>query len=184
MKHPDRITTPSGGYSYTQPETGVHFHYFTWSEILTNVGKHRLANGLDTAWGWDARLEHDFCLQNPTLPCTDDAIQSPEDSPIAIAGRLLWGQLHAYASQYPQNPTESDVSNARYWLHEWTQKVPQFGCNCRSDWARLLANFPIDLSSGENFYKWSVQAHDRINAKLMKPIWNPEWYAQANFGGF
>lgn len=176
MKHPDKTTTPPGGYRYTQPETGVNFHFFTWHQMLEEVGKHRLANALDTTWDWDQRLENDVCLQN-LIPCRDDEIAAPEDSPIVVAGRILWSALHAFASQYPENPTESDKSNSRYWMSDWASKIPQFGCNCRSEWTRLIAGFPPDYGSREAFYRWSVVSHDWVNRKLNKPLFHPDWFA-------
>lgn len=176
MKHPDKTTTPPGGYVYTQPETGARFHYFTWAEILLNVGNHRLAMGLDTTWEWNVRLENDYCEQNPHIPCTNDSVASPEDSPIAVAGRLLWGLLHDFTLQYPEAPTEDDKSNARYWLSRWAEKIPSFGCNCRSDWARLVASYAPDLSSRDAFVRWASNSHDNINRKLGKPIFRPEWF--------
>lgn len=176
MKHPDTRTSPPGGYRYRQPETGIEFHYFTWFEIVLNVGKHRLANALDTSWDWEARLEHDACEQNPHWGCRDDSVPSAEDSPIVAAGRILWQWLHAFTETYPATPTEDDKSNARYWLAEWTQKIPQFGCNCRSEWARLMGSFPPDLSSGPNFVAWARISHDWVNRKLLKPIQYPELF--------
>jgi hypothetical protein len=169
-------TAPPGGFRYTQPETGVVFNYFTWQEILLYVSQHRLAMGLDTTWDWDRRLEHDWCEQAPHVGCEDDSIPNPEDSPIVVAGRILWGQLHAFTETYPETPTEDDKSNARYWLHDWSQKIPQFGCNCRSEWTRLMANFPPDLSSGPAFVSWSRISHDWVNRKLNKPLHFPNLF--------
>lgn len=51
MKQVDRLTTPPGGYRYTQPETGVKFNRMTWQEILKEVSEHRAAEGLDRSVG-------------------------------------------------------------------------------------------------------------------------------------
>lgn len=151
-----------------------------------NVYKHRQAMGIaDLTVGWDDRLEDAACQQNPHWGCYDDSAPLTLDTPLAVLGRELWGLLHAFAQTFSQTPTEEDVSNARYWMSAWRQRIPQFGgCNCREDWARLEANFPPDYSSRDAFYRWSVVAHDAINRKLSKPIWNPEWLAAANLGGF
>lgn len=177
MKRPDIITSPHGGYKYTQPETGVLFHYFTWAEIVLNVGKHRQGMGLDLANGWIDRLMHDFCEQNLWLACQDDQRPATFDTPLAIAGRERWGELHAFTESYPESPTEDDKTKARYWMSQWRERIPRFGgCSCREDWARLEANYPPDYSSRETLVKWASNGHDWVNRRIGKPIFRPEWF--------
>lgn len=186
LRIPNPHTTPPGKFRYTQPETGVTFEFGTWHEILLNVSNHRKAMGIaDLTIGWNDRLEHDACIENPHWRCEDDAKPHSTETPIAVLGRQLWGELHAFTESYPENPTTDDESKARYWLSSWRQKVPQFGgCNCRAEWARLEANFPADYSSRQAFVNWGIIAHDAINRKLVKPIFRPDLFESANLGGF
>lgn len=182
---PSLATTPPGGFSYTQPETGVKFQYGTWHEMVMYVGKHRKAMGLDISDGWADRLEHEMCVQSPHLGCFDDSVPATCDTPLAVAGRALWKELHAFAEQYPEAPTEDDKSNARYWMASWRDRIPRYGgCTCREDWARLEANLPPDYNSRQSFVKWATVGHDAINRKIGKPIFRPDWLEAANLGGF
>jgi hypothetical protein len=177
MKRPDIITSPHGGYKYTQPETGVLFHYFTWAEIMQNVGKHRQGMGLDLANGWIDRLMHDFCEQNSWLACQDDDRPPTFDTPLAIAGRERWAELHAFTESYAENPTEDDKTKARFWMAQWRERIPRFGgCSCREDWARLEANYPPDYSSRETLVRWASNGHDWVNRRIGKPIFRHEWF--------
>lgn len=77
-----RHTTPNSGV-YTQPETGMEFKWDTsWQALLNRVANHRagynatLKSGdpLDADPNWDKRVEHDFCQQNPSVPCLKDGV--------------------------------------------------------------------------------------------------------------
>lgn len=178
LKIPNRHTTPPGKFRYTQPETGVKFEFGTWIEIIESVYKHRRAMGIaDTTVGWDERLQHDCCLQSPHWGCTDDSIPPSIETPIAVLGRELWSLLHTFAESYSENPTEDDISNARYWMSNWRTRIPQFGgCACREDWARLEASYPPDYTSRETLVRWASCGHDWVNRRLTKPIFRPDWF--------
>lgn len=178
MKRPDTITSPPGGFVYIQPETKIRFHYFTWAEIVDNVGRHRRGMSLDLADAWLDRLMHDFCEQNGWLNCQDDSKPATFDTPLAIAGRALWLELHSFAEQYPEAPTEDDRSKARYFMAAWRERIPRFGgCLCREDWARLEAGYPPDYSSREAFVRWASNSHDWVSKRIGKTPMHPDWLA-------
>lgn len=174
---PNKHTTPPGKFRYQQPETGVQFEAGTWDEILQSSGKHRRAMSLDLSVDWHKRLEHEACIQNAHWGCVDDNVPDTAISPLAVAGRQLWFELHQFAESFPQSPTEDDISKARYWLSAWRERIPRFGgCSCREDWARLEANFPPDYSSGEAFIRWASNGHDWVSRRIGKPLFHPEWF--------
>lgn len=184
-KIPNRSTTPPGMFVYMQPETGARFQYGTWQEILQYVGQHRRAMGYDLADGWMDRLEDDACAQNPHWGCFDDQMPATFDTPLAVAGRALWLELHGFAEQYAESPTEDDVSHARYWMANWRERIPRFGgCTCREDWARLEANYPPQYGSREAFVTWSIISHDAVNRRIGKPLFNAELFNAAVANGF
>ena len=78
---------------------------------------------------------------------------------IAEKGRALWDEAHA-----KDNPTPE-------WFSDWVSRVPNFDCACR-DWlnAYILENPP----RFDDFYAWSVECHNAVNAKLDRPIWSPQ----------
>lgn len=63
--NPERSEAPpGGGWKYTQKESGKAFNLVTWKQLVSEVTKHRRANGYDLADGWMERFEKDFCEQN------------------------------------------------------------------------------------------------------------------------
>lgn len=190
---PEKLTTPPmveiapgirGGFPYRQPETGAPFAYNTWHELILNVYNHRKGMGLDLAHDWHIRFEHDFCVQNPHLNCLDDEKPVSADTPLAIAGRALWKELHEFTEQYPDSPNEDDKTKARFFLAHWRERIPRFGgCACREDWARLESNYPADLSSKSAFHRWGVVSHDAVNRKIGHPIFHQQWWDEAVAGG-
>ncbi len=176
LRIPQKATTPPGGFRYQQPETGVTFTYGTWQEILGYTSRHRQASGLDLSLGWQDRLEHATCEQSPHLGCFDDSVPVGQESPLAVQGREAWKALHAFTETYPDNPTETDRTKAIYFLANWRNLIPAFGCTCRSYWNTLVASYAPDLSSREAFIRWGTCCHDNINRKLGKPIFRPDWF--------
>jgi hypothetical protein len=73
--------------------------------------------------------------------------------------RSLWHELHI-----EQNPTPE-------WFAGWLARVPNFGCNCRSDFKKYLETNPPRY---DDWYAWSVEAHNWVNARRGKPIWAAE----------
>jgi hypothetical protein len=102
------------------------------------------------------RAESGFCplgkFSNP-LPTT------PTTSRTAPVN--LWRVLHAHAMSNPDLPSES------LWLFNWAAKIP---CGeCAQHWRTWVAANPPDLSSHENYFKWTWLAHQAVNEKLGRP---------------
>lgn len=78
----DKMSTPPGGWRYTQPESGFTMTAIVFSSLLTAVYKHRLANGYDVATGWEDRFAEQLCRQLGLLGtnwCSDsEATQEPQ----------------------------------------------------------------------------------------------------------
>lgn len=74
--------------------------------------------------------------------------------------RFLWKLLHTY--QYKSE------ENAKIWFESWKSKI---SCgNCKAHLEELLNILPVDYSSKEGFFKWTVEIHNMVNKKLEKPI--------------
>lgn len=78
----DKMSTPPGGWRYTQPESGYTMVFLTFAELLSAVYKHRVANGYDTAEGWQDRFAEQLCRQLGLLGtnwCSDtEAVVEPQ----------------------------------------------------------------------------------------------------------
>lgn len=83
----------------------------------------------------------------------------------------LWEKLHSYQYDNPKN--------TEFWFKDWSSQIP---CGtCKAHWQDLILKFPPDYSSAENFFKWTVEAHNKVNERLGKSIVSIEeakkiWY--------
>lgn len=77
-----------------------------------------------------------------------------------IEGPKLWGQLHCWA-------TSGDISRPLLWLAKFTERL---GCGrCTDDWKQWLLDHPPDIESRDSLFRWTVAAHNAVNARLGKP---------------
>ena len=67
----------------------------------------------------------------------------------------LWDLLH------------NEVRTAEQFAN-WVKRVPSFGCSCRRELDRYIAENPVDY---DNIYDWSVTLHNWVNVRLGKPLW-------------
>lgn len=77
-------------------------------------------------------------------------------------GPEIWKKLHSY--KY------INEKEAKEFFDTWQLMVPSFGCSCKMDWTKIVNDLPPNFSSAKEFFKWGVEAHNRVNMKLGKPI--------------
>lgn len=92
----------------------------------------------------------------------------------AIWGPLGWMTLHSVATSYPEVPTLSEKQLMVSWLDMFRDTIT---CpSCREHFTSLLATyrkeFPNMLSSRQDFAVFSFRAHNAVNRRLSKPIYN------------
>lgn len=86
---------------------------------------------------------------------------------IKTEGPRLWRSLHAFAFNWNGNEEE-----ARRFLLDFSNNIP---CgDCRKHWLEFLEQYPIDLSSTEAFFNWTVKLHNVVNARLEKKQYSLE----------
>ncbi len=94
-------------------------------------------------------------------------IQSPQTIKLL---RAMWADLHTFAANYPEHPNRAEVSGAQLWLDAWASQFPK-DCPCRQGWVEALSVCgPPMRQGGHRLFCWTLAVHDRINAKLGKPI--------------
>lgn len=88
---------------------------------------------------------------------------APEVQPsIQREGPALWAELHRWALY-------GDIDRPILWLGKFTDRLGALGCNCANEWkAWMLAN-PPNVESREALFRWTVDAHNAVNARLNKP---------------
>ena len=74
----------------------------------------------------------------------------------------LWKQLHIRAL--------GNHINDQAFIAEFTRKIPRYttGCRCKEFWTNWIrGNRP---TYGDEYFEWTVKAHNAVNRKLGKPI--------------
>lgn len=91
----------------------------------------------------------------------------------------MWFMVHLVAATYPLHPTEADAANYAAFFRSLEHVLPCEGC--RKGYSIILGTAPTRLTprvfaSREALFKWTVDVHNRVNAKVGKPI-HADWAA-------
>lgn len=85
-------------------------------------------------------------------------------------GRATWTFLHTVAAKYPAFPTREEQANALKLITLLTKLFP---CSeCRGHFTRLVEGFPPRVGSHEEFSIWMCEAHNIVNKRLNKPVFD------------
>lgn len=92
----------------------------------------------------------------------------------AIWGPLGWMTLHSTAFAYPENPLPSERELMTTWLDMFRNTIT---CpSCKQHFTDLLANyrsvFPNMLQNRHEFIMFTFRAHNAVNRRLKKPVYN------------
>ncbi len=84
----------------------------------------------------------------------------------------MWFMFHVVAATYPQRPTREDKARFSAFYSSLQGVLPCEGC--RKGYAAMLKTEPTKLVPGtfesrNTLFKWTVDVHNRVNAKLGKP---------------
>ena len=81
----------------------------------------------------------------------------------------LWKELHNRALN---NKGESDIQ----YLQTFGHRIPRYtsGCKCKEFWTNWLKQHPPIFDQNGGYFKWTVEAHNAVNAKLGKKIYTVE----------
>uniref|UniRef100_A0A2S2NE22 Sulfhydryl oxidase n=1 Tax=Schizaphis graminum TaxID=13262 RepID=A0A2S2NE22_SCHGA len=85
-------------------------------------------------------------------------------------GRCTWKLLHTIAATYADKPSQEDQSN----MEQFIRLIPKvYPCEiCANDFAEILTYHPPNISSQQSFAKWMCEAHNMVNRKLDKPLFD------------
>lgn len=92
----------------------------------------------------------------------------------AIWGPLGWMTLHSTACAYPESPLQSEKELMNTWLDMFRDTIT---CpSCRDHFTKMLATyrsqFPNMLQNRHEFVMFTFRAHNAVNRRLKKPIYN------------
>ncbi|KAF2088519.1 putative FAD dependent sulfhydryl oxidase Erv1 [Saccharata proteae CBS 121410] len=117
-----------------------------------------------------------------TTTTTTPTPTAPTDCPpdVEALGRSTWTLLHSITATYPRTPPPSLQAQTRTFISALAQLYPCW--TCASDfqaWLREDGNAPR-VSSRDEFGRWMCEAHNAVNVKLGKRVfdcerWEERW---------
>ncbi|CCJ29195.1 unnamed protein product [Pneumocystis jirovecii] len=102
----------------------------------------------------------------------------PPDS--EALGRATWTLLHTISANYPESATAEEQSEMRSFLMIFAKRYPCFYCaKDFREWMHQDENRAM-VGGREELSLWMCQAHNEVNRKLGKPIfdcskWKERW---------
>jgi hypothetical protein len=92
----------------------------------------------------------------------------------SIWGPLGWLTLHSTACAYSENPTTAEKELMSSWLELFRDSIT---CpSCKQHFATVLNNyrihFPGMLNSRQDFAIFTFRAHNAVNKRIHKPVYN------------
>ena len=117
-----------------------------------------------------------------TLKAAAPPAPPPKDCPpdVEVLGRSTWTLLHSITGQYPTNPSPALQTETSAFMRTFAKLYPCW--HCGSDfqaWMKEPGNAPR-VSSREEFGRWMCEAHNAVNVKLGKDVfdcgrWEERW---------
>ena len=91
----------------------------------------------------------------------------------SIWGPLGWMTLHSVSTSYPEKPTPAEKQLVSSWLELFRDTIT---CpHCKQHFGTMLQNyrtrFPGFLNSRQDFAMFAFRAHNAVNARLHKPVY-------------
>lgn len=113
------------------------------------------------------------------MPTKAAALKNPSGYSPELWGPSMWFMFHLIAATYPVSPTSADKANYLAFYKSLQHVLPCVGC--RKGYEIIINSEPTKLSSRtmstrESLFKWTVDAHNRVNVKLKKPV-QSDWKA-------
>lgn len=85
-------------------------------------------------------------------------------------GRSTWTLLHTMAARYPAFPTDEHKKDTLNFIMLLAKLYP---CgDCAVHFQKLLKSFPPKVGSHDDFKNWMCNAHNIVNQRLGKPIFD------------
>ncbi|TGJ83992.1 hypothetical protein E0Z10_g4771 [Xylaria hypoxylon] len=110
--------------------------------------------------------------RNPSEAAND----CPPD--VEALGRSTWTLLHTIAANYPKTPSYTEQSDLKTFMGVFSRLYPCWVC--AEDFQRYVEKDQIRVDSRNEFGMWLCKAHNAVNTKLGKPVfdcskWEERW---------
>lgn len=119
---------------------------------------------------------------NPSQPQSQPQSQSqpPRGCPpdVEQLGSASWTLLHTLAAQYPSAPSRTTQSDMKTFMGLFGRFYPCW--TCAEDFQTWIRVHEPRVSSRDEFGRWMCEAHNAVNGKLGKPLfdcgrWQERW---------
>lgn len=112
---------------------------------------------------------------NTTTPTTA-AADCPAD--VEALGRSSWTLLHSMAATYPTSPSPAQQADVVGFVKLFSRLYPCWVC--AEDFQAYIRKDPVRAGSRGEFGTWLCDAHNDVNKKLGKPLfdcsrWEERW---------
>ncbi|KAL2262334.1 hypothetical protein VTK26DRAFT_1676 [Humicola hyalothermophila] len=104
----------------------------------------------------------------------------PKDCPpdVEALGRSTWTLLHSIAATYPPAPTPAEQSDLKSFMRLFSKLYPCWVC--AEDFQKYIEKQDVKAGSRSEFGNWLCEAHNEVNRKLGKPVfdcskWEERW---------
>ncbi|KAK2626278.1 hypothetical protein QTJ16_004540 [Diplocarpon rosae] len=104
----------------------------------------------------------------------------PKECPpdVEQLGRSSWTLLHSIAATYPTEPTQTEQTQVSQFLGLFSKLYPCWVC--AEDFQMWMAQNKVRTESREEFGQWMCEAHNDVNKKLGKKVfdcskWEERW---------
>ncbi|KAI1810804.1 FAD dependent sulfhydryl oxidase [Poronia punctata] len=97
---------------------------------------------------------------------------------VETLGRSTWTLLHSIAATYPASPSQKQQSELKSFMGLFSRLYPCWVC--AEDFQRYLETEQIKVGSRQEFGMWLCEAHNAVNTKLGKAVfdcskWEERW---------
>ncbi|KAK3936909.1 augmenter of liver regeneration [Diplogelasinospora grovesii] len=113
-----------------------------------------------------------------STPASEAPARKDCPADVETLGRSTWTLLHTIAATYPPKPTPVEQNNIRDFFRLFSKLYPCWVC--AEDFQAYMKKEAIKTESRDAFGNWLCDAHNEVNRKLGKPIfdcskWEERW---------
>lgn len=86
--------------------------------------------------------------------------------------------MHSIAATYPPKPTAREQADLKSFMHLFSKVYPCWVC--AEDFQKYMEKEDVRTGSRDEFGNWLCEAHNEVNRKLGKPVfdctrWEARW---------
>ncbi|CAN8104962.1 unnamed protein product [Discula destructiva] len=130
-----------------------------------------------TAWAAQAKtMKAPTTSAKPIASLVPDSDDCPAD--VETLGRNSWTLLHSIAATYPISPSPAQQDDVVGFVKLFSRLYPCWVC--AEDFQTYIRKDPVKAGSRGEFGTWLCNAHNDVNKKLGKPVfdcsrWEERW---------